>query len=69
MFGIEHGVVDVNVDDLGPGLDLAAGDVEGGFVFLFANQPGELGRPGDVGAFADVDEAGDIINGQRLQPA
>ena len=54
--GIEHGIVHVDVDNLGAGLDLLAGDVEGFGVVLFVNEPQELARTGHVAPFADVDE-------------
>ncbi|MCY1428141.1 hypothetical protein D9M71_440140 [compost metagenome] len=54
--GIEHPFVHVDVDHLGAGLDLLQGDFQGFGVVLFADQPGELGGTGDVGALTDVHE-------------
>ena len=53
---VEHALVHVDVDDLGAVLDLLARDVERGLVVAVQDQARELGRAGDVGALADVDE-------------
>ncbi len=55
--GLEHALVHVDVDDLGAVLDLLAGDIERGLVVALDDQPAEPCRAGDVGAFADGDEA------------
>ncbi len=55
-FGVEQALVHVDVDDLGAVLHLLAGDVERGLEVALGDQPAELGRAGDVGALADVDE-------------
>ncbi len=54
--GIEHALVHVDVDDLGPGLDLMAGHVERGGVIIGLDQLAELRRAGDVGPLANIDE-------------
>ena len=53
---VDHALVHVDVDDLRAGLDLLAGDRQRGGVVALLDQPAEPGRPGDVGALADVDE-------------
>ncbi len=65
---VEHGVVHVDVDDLGAARDLGAGDVQRPVEVAFADQLGEFGRTGDVGALADIDEPGDRPEIQGLQP-
>ena len=55
--GVQHGLVHVDVDDLGAVLDLLAGDQQAGLVVAFQDQAPELRRAGDVGALPDVDEA------------
>ena len=67
-FAVEHGVIHVDVDDLGAAHDLAAGDVEGRIKLAVPDQFGEFGRARDVGALADIDETGDLSEVQRLQP-
>ena len=69
LLRIEHRLVHVDVDDLRAVLDLLFGDGQRGFVVAGQDQLGELGRAGDVGALADVDEVGLRANGQRLQTA
>ena len=66
-FGIEQALVHVDVDDLGAVFDLGAGDIERGFVIVGRDQFAELGRAGDVGALADIDEIGLGRERERLQ--
>src|SRR5262249_54782785 len=47
------GVLQIDVDDLGPALDLLAADLARLFVFLLGDQPFELARAHFVGAFTD----------------
>src|SRR5690606_7930821 len=57
-----HPFVHVDVDDLRAVLDLLARDVEGRLIVAADDQLLELGRAGDVGPLADVDEAaGDVL--------
>ena len=65
--GVEHPFVHVDVDDLGAGFDLLQGDFQGFGVVFFADQPGELGGTGDVGALTDVDEQRVAVDGERFQ--
>ena len=65
--GVEHALVHVDVDHLGAGFDLLAGHLDGGFKVVVANQAGEAGGAGDVGALADVDEQRVLIDDQRLE--
>ncbi len=65
--GVEHPFVHVDVDHLGAGLDLLQGDFQRLGVVFLADQPGELGGAGDVGALADVDEQRLAIDGERLK--
>ncbi len=65
--GVEHALVHVDVDHLGAGFDLLQGDFQRLAVILLADQPGELGAAGDVGALADVDEQRVAVDGEGLQ--
>jgi hypothetical protein len=56
--GLEHAVIHVEIDDLGTVLDLLAGDQECRVIILFEDHPPKARRAGDVGTFADIDEAG-----------
>jgi hypothetical protein len=56
LLGVEHALVHVDVDHLGAVRHLITGDHQGGVVVAVFDQLGELGRAGDVGPFADVDE-------------
>ena len=70
--GVEQALVHVHVDHLGAGLHLLAGDVERGRVVAGGHQLPELGRAGDVGAFANVDEERDghtLVLGSGSRPA
>ncbi|MND47723.1 hypothetical protein D3C80_386240 [compost metagenome] len=67
LLRIEHPFVHVDVDHLGTGLDLLQGDFQGFGVVVLADQPGELGGTGDVGALADVDEQRAAIDGEGFQ--
>ncbi len=53
---IQHALVHVDVDHLGAGFHLLQGHFQRLGVVLLADQTGELGRTGDVGALADVHE-------------
>lgn len=64
---VQHAFVHVDVDHLGAGFHLLLGDLESFRVVFLADQPGELGRTGDVGALADVDEQRAAVDGERLQ--
>ena len=66
-FGIEHGFVHVDVDDLCAILDLLAGDFERRLEIAFHDQFLEPGGAGDIRALADIDEAGDVVEMQRLE--
>ena len=54
--GVEHRLVHVHVDQLGAGLDLLAGDLDGLLEPILEDQLRELPRAGDVRPLADVDE-------------
>ena len=56
LFAVEHAFVHVDVDDGGAALDLLPRDGEGLVEFPVEDELGELGRAGDVGAFADEGE-------------
>ena len=64
---VDQPVVHVDVDDLGAVLDLVAGDVERRRVVVVLDQAAELGRAGDVGALADVDERDVVGERERLE--
>ena len=64
---VDHALVHVDVDDLRAVLDLLAGDRQRSVVVAVADQVAELGRPGDVGALADVQEQGVLGDGERLE--
>ncbi len=66
-FAVQHGLVHVDVDHLRAGLHLLLGDFERLVVFAFEDQALELGRAGDVGALADVDEQRVVADVERLQ--
>jgi hypothetical protein len=53
---VEHRLVHVDVDDLGAGVHLFPGDLDRRVEVAVEDELGELARPGDVGALADVDE-------------
>ncbi len=55
-FGIEQAFVHIDVDDLGAVFDLLTRNGQGFVVAVFLDQLLELGRAGDIGALADVDE-------------
>ncbi len=65
---VQQALVHVDVDDLGAGLDLLAGDVERGGIVALDHQLAEFGRAGDVGPFADVDEGGAHQASASCQP-
>ena len=67
--GVQHPLVHVHVDDLGPALDLVPGHGQGLLVLSGQDEPRELRGAGDVGALADVDEVGVGPDGERLQAA
>ena len=58
---VQHPLVHVDVDDLGAVLDLLARDLQGSRVVAGGNQLAELGRAGDVGALAHIDEGAAIV--------
>src|SRR3546814_8582643 len=55
---VEQAFVHVDVDYLRAVLHLLARDFDGGGIVAGHDQLLELGRSGDVGAFADIDETG-----------
>ena len=59
-FRIEHALVHVHVDDLRAVLHLLARDGQRGRIVVGLDELAELGRAGDVGAFAHVHEA-DVV--------
>ena len=67
FFGVDQALVHVDVDDLGAVRDLVARDVERGGVVAGGDQLAELGRAGDVGALADIDEGNVVGQRERLQ--
>ncbi len=67
-FGIEQPLVHVDVDDLRAVLDLLARDRERGGVIVRLDQLAELGRAGDIGALADIDERDFRRERERLEP-
>ena len=69
LLAVEEALVHVHVDHLGAALDLAAGDLECGFIVAHADEPGEAARTGHVGAFADVHEVGFGPDHERLEAA
>ena len=64
---IQHGLVHVDVDDLCAVLHLLAGHRERLLELAVQDQPGEGLGAGDVGALADVDEQGPVVDGHRLE--
>ena len=58
---INHPFVHADVDDVGPVLDLLAGDGDGLVVFPFLDQLRELRRTGDVRALANHHELADLL--------
>ena len=65
---VEHALVHVHVDQLGAGIDLLAGDLDGVLEPVLEDELGEPARAGDVGPLADVDEqAARLRDGQRLE--
>ena len=54
--GVEHGLVHVDVDDLGAGFDLLARHGHRGLEFAAQDEAGEGLGTGDIGALADIDE-------------
>src|SRR5690606_37793185 len=67
LLRIQHALVHVDVDHLGAGLDLLQGDLQRFGVVVLADQAGELGAAGNVGALTDVDEQRAAVDGERLQ--
>jgi hypothetical protein len=61
---VNHSLVHADVNDLRAVLDLLARDGQRGLVIAGLDELGELRRPGDVGALADVQE---IDGGDRVQ--
>ena len=66
--GIEQALVHVHVDDLRAVLDLLARDRKRGGVIVRLDQLAELGRAGDIGALADIDERDFRRERERLEP-
>ena len=66
---VDQAVVHADIDDIGARFDLGAGHRESFLVIFFADQPRELGRAGDVGALADIDEVGFGYDPKLFQPA
>src|SRR5699024_4409699 len=64
---VDHALVHVDVDHLGAVLDLLSSHRERGVVVVGLDEVAESCRPGDVGALADVDEKGVVVDGERLQ--
>ena len=65
-FAVEQGLVHVDVDDVRAAFDLLTGDLDGLFVLLVLDQPGELLRAGDVRPLADHQEV--AVGPQRERP-
>ena len=65
--GIEQAFVHVDVDDLRAHRDLIARDIERGGKIAFLDQLAELGRAGDIGALADIDEGNVGRERERLE--
>ena len=61
-------LVHVDVDDLRAVLDLLTGDVQRLVELAFLDQAQEAGGSGDVGALADVDEQGFVVDVAGLEP-
>ena len=67
---VEHGIVHVDVDDVGAALYLSGGYAQAFGVVAGGYEPGELARPGHVGALAHVGEVARLeVDVRRLQPA
>ena len=64
---VEHRLVHVDVDHLRAAADLLARDLDRAGEVAREYQLGESARAGDVGALADVDEEGIVVDGQRLE--
>ena len=62
---VDHAFVHADVDDLRAVLDLLPGNGQSGFEVARLDELGELGRAGNIRAFADVDKRGD---GERAGP-
>ena len=67
LLGIEQALVHVHVDDLRAVLDLVARDRERGRVVAGGDELAELGRAGDVGALAHIDERDFRRQRERLE--
>ena len=66
---VEHRIVHVDVDDRCAALDLSRGYGERFGVRAFGDEPRELARAGDVGAFTDIGEVAGAVYEERLQSA
>ena len=66
---VNHPLVHADVNDLRAVLDLLARDGQRRLVIAGLDELGELGRTGDVGALADVQEIGIRPDRQRVQSA
>ena len=58
LLRVEQALVHIDVDDLRAVLDLLARDLHGWFIIARHDQLLEARRSGDIGALADIDEAG-----------
>ena len=67
LLGVEHRLVHVDVDQLGPAFDLLARDRQRFLVVPFQDQAREFRRTGDVGPLADVDEVRVGADRERFQ--
>ena len=68
LLGVEQALVHVDVDDLRAVFHLLARDRERGRVVAGRDQLAELGRAGDVGALADIDERNFRREREGLEP-
>src|SRR6516164_6705813 len=69
LLGVEEPLVHIDVDHLRAALHLLARHRKSFFVLAPEDQPGKLGRTGDVSALADVDKVGVRPQSERFQPA
>ena len=67
-FRVDQALVHVDVDDLRAVRDLVARDVERAGIVAGGDELAELGRAGDVGALADIDEGDVGGERERLEP-
>ena len=55
-FGIEHGIVHIDIQHLSTGFYLFAGNGKGFVVFFLTYKPCKLFGTGNIGTFADIDK-------------